>query len=347
MTEHRKAAPAFHQPIVYRLGEDISHEDYNDIVQGVADYFAKSRKTTEPVAVARQAIQECLDGITKSGTPWLAAARSTLAARIRSKCRFDIETMQPLTQAKPAVNKRKKEERARARARRDENKRQHIMAEAKQELEHQRDPTTAMLSDERERWASLRRSYLKQFPEELGTVAAQAELEALCDLHIVTDRYRALLLSNKHVDYKAQESVASQFHKIKTNLGIHPAQLAKRVKEKTDTTIGAAAAKLEGLGTDWRDIRARFWIEEMIQMFQMYHMPSADGLGYQLDEIGLFGLTKCRTCACAKCGMRNFVGISEPEILDYLVEKGHMESVDPESPDPMVPEAEEVWEDDA
>jgi len=342
----RQAARAYHQPLVYRVGEDISHERYNECIAAIGDWFAKSRKTTEPVALAREALHECLEGKTKAGNPWYSAARSTLAARVRSKCRFDIDEMKPLEKATPSRKAQKKRDREATSKKRKATKHERMVAEVK-EIEAQRsNPTSALVGEEKTRWDELRRAYIRQFPEELSTVAAQAELETLCDLHILTERQRADLLSKRPVDYRDRESVSKQFNTLKKNLGIHPEQLAKRVKEKTDTTIGAAVAKLTGMGDDWRDLRKRFWAEELIQILQMYHTPRADGITHHLDEVGLFGMTKCRTCECAKCGIRNFVGISEPEIVEYLKKEGHIREVDPADPDALVPEADEEWEDE-
>jgi len=58
----------------------------------------------------------------------------------------------------------------------------------------------------------------------------------------------------------------------------------------------------------------------------MYHTPSprGEGDGYQLDEIGLFGATRCATCDCAACGHTNFRGLSIEQITKYLKDKGYI-----------------------
>jgi len=345
-----KSVRRYVEPVQYTVGVDITEERYREAIEKIADWFAQSRQTKEPVVLARQAMQECLEGKKKDGTKWFEMATATLTARVRSKCRFDLETMKPLLNASDRSKRKRQAERnrlARKRAAGDPLLPPEIRKDLKKSATYGDDPRTQLTSDELANWKQWYQDYLKDFPEELASTAARAELGALCDLHVLNDRYRLKMLSptGGTIDPQERKSIVDQIDKMKTSLGIHPNQVAKRVKDKASTTIGAATAQLEAMG-DWRLIRAGNWIAELIQIYQMYHTPSADGLTHQLDEVGLFGLTKCRTCHCSKCGTKNFVGIAIEEIETYLTTRGCLTEVDPASPDPLVPEAEEVWEDE-
>jgi hypothetical protein len=315
------------EPIKYVIGTDISEERYNASILAIADWFVETRKTTEPAALAKQLFKECLDGVTKDGQKWFAAATATLAARVRMKCRFDIEAMKPLRTGSEKTRTKKAKEKVRAEKKRKAAQDDKLIPpELRRDLDRSAqygdDPSMFLSSKELANWEHIKAAYVRQFPE-LSTVNAEAELKLLCDLHILSERYRLRLLNRKdgdNIDAPSRAAAAKELQALKTALGIHPDQLAKRANSKAETSIGSAVARLEAMG-DYRQLRARFWLEELIQIFQMYQTYTADGLHYQLDEVGLFGLTKCRTCECAKCGQRNFVGIDIKEIEEHLKSK--------------------------
>lgn len=322
-------------PKVYKVGEDITLEKYQEVLVAVTDWFSKIRNTTEPGAKARQSLQECLDGTTSEGQPWFAAANTSLAARIRSKCRYDIETMQPLLAASDRQREKKQRERKlaakrRAKAGTDPLIPQELTDEQRRlgakNLQYGDDPTVLLSSKELQFWRELYTGYVQQFPE-LVAISAQSELKQLCDIQTLAERYRMQMLTGQRVDIKDRASVGQDIERLKKALGIHPDQLAKRSQDKIETSIGAVAAKLDV--DQWRVMRAKFWLEELIQIYQMYMQPRADGVGYQMDEVGLYGMTKCRTCLCPVCGTRNFVGIKIQEIERKLIEEGLLEPLDP------------------
>ena len=325
------AQKTFVDPRKYVVGVDISPEQYQEAILKIADWFSESRVTKEPAAAAKQAVQECLDGVTKEGTPWFAAALVPLANRIKAKCRFDLDTMQPLRKSseKTRIRKQKdkdREERKRVARAEDPLIPEELRKDLKRSARYGDNPHVLLSSAEERRWKELSRAYVSQFPE-LGTINAEAELNMLCDLHILTERGRMNVLQGKGaVSDDMFKGATDALQKLKRALGIHPDQLAKRVQEHEDSSVAAAVARLSALG-DWRTVRAKFFIEEMIQAYQMYMSLNADGSGYQLDEIGLFGMTKCRTCSCTKCGHRNFAGISIDEVEQFLVEKGALELI--------------------
>ena len=315
-------------PKKYTLGTDISEERYNEVLLKLVDWLSESRKTKEPAVLARQLIQECLDGETKDGRPWHSAASATLEARIRAKCRFDIETMQPLRTASEKNKAKKDRERARKAIKRGEGDTlipDELRKELRTNASYGDDPTVFLSTAEAARWKQLHESYTTQFPE-LATVNASAELDLLCDLHVLSERHRLKVLQGQAVDPRTQADVLTSLQDLKKALGVHPDQLAKRNHSKVDASIGAAAARLEAMG-DWRLLRQRFWAEELLQAFQMYMTPNAQGTGYQLDEVGLFGLTRSRPHDCPKCGQRSFSGIAIEEIEQWLVEHGHLVAV--------------------
>jgi len=321
-------------PTEYVVGTDLTAEQYADLIQKVGDWFAEWRNTKEPVALARTTIDRALKGMKpKDNTPWYEMSTAPMNARIRSACRFDMATMTPIRKGSEKV--RLKKEQVKAKKARDQlAKREdpNIPDELRQDLrataKYGDNPHVFLSTEEARRWTELRDGYLAQFPE-LRTINGEQELALLCDLLIYLERQRFKLLKGDKSQPTDAEEIArltKQVSDIKKSLSIHPDQLSKRVKEDTSATIGSAIAKFEGQ-PNWRDVRARYHLEELMQAYAMYATLKADGSGYELDDVGLFGMTTCRTCHCASCGTKNFAGFEVHEIESHLVKKGMLEPI--------------------
>jgi len=316
------------------VGKDISKDDYDVVLEKITDWFSESRGTKSPAKDARASLQQCLDGTTKDGAPWFSASNATLEARVRMKCRFDMAAMAGIVTADEKKKRARQKDRSREKKKRDSER-----AEAQALM------TDELTVEEKRRWQEIRKSYMEQFPE-LETVNAEAELNMLCDLHILQERQRTNMLVGTKVDPFERSQLAKDLQELKKALGIHPDQIAKRVKPKSEGTIGSAVARLESLG-DWRALRDRFWIEELLQFYMMYMTPSADGSTYQLDDIGLYGMTRSRPAPCPKCGHVHLAGLDIAEIEAYLVERGVLRELDekldiPDAPSGEGPRLEQV-----
>lgn len=319
----------YRDPVKYEVGKDISPEQYAEALVKIADWFTESRSTKEPALRAKLLFQECLDGKTRDGRPWFGAGQASLTDRVKIKCRFDLDTMKPLRTASEARKKRKAREAERARERKKKDPMlPDEVAEVlgKDAVKYGSNPHVHLSTDEAEAWQKLYDAYLQQFPE-LRSVNASSELKIVCDLQVLADRYRMSALSGKAVAVEELAKITKELATLKSALGIHPDQIAKRVKPKTEATISAAALRLEEMGNS-RELRERFFLEQMMQMYKMYSTRSADGLTYQLDEDKFFSQTMCRTCECASCGQRNVAGFKVEEIEDLLVREGILEPLD-------------------
>lgn len=317
------------EPLVYEVGKDISAERYQEAIEKIADWFAQTRNTKEPVAAAKYAVDCCLKGLTPSDgkSKWFAMATSPLANRIRSACRFDIETMQPLITADEKKKARKQREKERIKAKREADKvDQNLPDEYRKKLAGEatygEDPLVFFTSAELERRDRLKEAYLKDFPQ-LRSVASESKLDMLLDLTLLLERIRfrqAKDQKGKTEEYQIQQ-LTKQIVELEKALNIHPDQLAKQQKEKEGGTIGEAVRRLEE--SNPLELRERWLAEELLVLFQMYNTPSprSNMGGYQLDEVGLFGATRCRTCSCAKCGTRNYAGLNIEEIEQWLTDK--------------------------
>jgi hypothetical protein len=316
--------------VVYEVGKDISTEKYNELVQNIGDWYAESRKNLrEPVAMARQNLECCLKGVKPSNPEvlWKGIEVAPFATRVRIACRYDMDKMEPIrTSSEKSKEKKAKQqirdERKRLRAKEDMNIPDELRKELKNSAKYGDDPRVFLSSEEAKNWQALHDEYTRQFPE-LATINAAAELDMLCDLLIVSARHRMKILKGETVDQMDAKGVTDQIIQLKKALNIHPEQVAKRVQTQTGGSVGELVRRLEEM-PNWKEVRAKFFTEEMLQIFQMYMTPSPreDLGGYQLDEIGLFGLTRCRTCHCANCGHKNYVGIAINEVEDYLVNEG-------------------------
>lgn len=320
-------------PIVYEVGKDITREKYEEALLKIADWFVEWRNSDEPALLAKQLFQECMDGKTTAGQPWFSAANSTLAARVRSKCRFDIETMTPCRSASPKEKKKKAKERKQEVLRKLKEKPDlmipdEIRKELRQDLRYGDDPSLWMTSAEQREWDILYEDYKTQHPE-LSAVSSKAELKMLCDTHVLMERFRALQMAGKKVDQQELEATVKRFSALKKSLGIHPDQIKTKTKGIFDASIGEAVARFKELGEDeYRNLRERMWIEELIQLYQMYHTPNANGTGYQLDEIGLYGLTRSKPEPCPKCNTMVYSGLTIEDIEKYLLRKKAIEQVE-------------------
>lgn len=323
------------EPLIYEVGPDISPERYQEAIEKIADWFAQTRNTKEPVAAAKYYVDCCLKGVTPSDgkSKWFAMAMSPLANRIRSACRFDIETMQPLVTADEKTKAKKAREKEREKAKKESDKvdanlpeeyRKKLAADAT----YGEDPLVFFTSAELERRERLKDAYLKDFPQ-LRSVASESKLDMLLDLTLLLDRIRfrqAKDTKGKTEEFQIQQ-LTKQIVELEKALNIHPDQLAKQQKEKEGGTIGEAVRRLEE--TNAIELRERWLAEELLVLFQMYHTPSprSNMGGYQLDEVGLFGATRCRTCSCVKCGTKNYAGLGVEEIEEWLKNKGFLKPV--------------------
>jgi hypothetical protein len=317
------------QPIQYKVGVDVTTEQYTNWTLKIADWFSERKPTLkEPVKVAKRYLDCCLRG-TKPREPdtiWRGAEQWSLPLRIRSACAYDVEAMKPIYSKidrkrirANQVKKRMVEQKVKRKT--DPHLPEAVRVLARKETTYGDDPTVFLSPKEHRRWLELKEQYTKQFPE-LALVNAEAELNVLCDLLVLSERHRLKMLNGEKLDTKDYQQLVGTIDSIKTTLGIHPNQLAKRVQERRAGSFAELLARFEGM-PNAREVRERHWIEELTQIYQMYHQPSPrnDMGGHQLDDVGLLGLTGCRTCKCAGCGMQNYAGLSIKEVERYLEAK--------------------------
>lgn len=324
-------------PKVYEVGVDITQERVDELVLKLADWFAEMRPgLKEPTVVARQKIKDCLEGKTSDGEPWYSAGSSTFATRIKMACRFDIESMEGIKKANEAAHekrakKKAREVKAKLAKREDTLIPDELRVELRDSAKYGDNPQVFLSSAEETRWLDLKRAYQEQFPE-LTTINAEAELNKLLNLLIVDERQQMKLLQGKNIDVLDMKGLTDQIVALKKALNIHPEQTSKRAKDSQGGNIAELVARFESM-PNWRELRERFFTEELLQIFQMMHSPSPreDSGGFQLDEAGLFALTRCRTCHCSKCGTRNVAGFSVEEIEDKLVKEGLIQ-IEPRKP---------------
>lgn len=325
----RRAQRKYQTPLAYEVGKDVPQERYEEILVAVADWFREWRTTVEPTADARARLRCCLDGKKMSGEPWFTAWNSTFAARVRMLCRYDIDKMQAIRKGDEKRRQKKQQVRERENARRRADigaNDEHIPELTRKELDGRvkyGDKALPVTEAELALWEKTRDAYLEQFPE-LRTINAKGELSFLCDMHVVQERNRLkFLTADKGFDPHLASENTKQIAELKRALGIHPDQLAKRVKDTKEGSLADAVARFETMPPALRD---KFLAEELLILWQQYHTPSprGEGDGYQLDEVGLFGATRCATCACAKCGQRNYRGLPIDQIEAWLQHRGDL-----------------------
>ena len=319
-------------PKEYEVGIDISQDQSNELVMKLGDWFREFMPDVrEPVTHAKKCLDACMKGITpSSGKPWYSMANSTLAARLRSSCRYDMDKMEPIRKGtEKSKLKHEKEKLAKARKRLEKKDDPNIPDELRADLKNSAvygdNPHVHLSSAEHEKWQELFDGYLKEFPS-LDSINARQELTTLCDLHIHLERQRFKLLKADKKDAYSPEimnRIGEQISTMKKGLGIHPDQLDKKIQKQTQMTIGTAAAKLQS-GEHWRELRLKYFAEEVIQALQMTVTLKADGSGYQIDEPAFFGLMRCRKTQCPQCGEEQLAGFRIKELWEYMEEKGYL-----------------------
>jgi hypothetical protein len=336
-------------PIEYHIGVDVTQERYNTLIVEVGEWFRmRAPNKPEPMRRAKRYIDACLKGRkpTDRNVPWASMATATLANRIRVACRWDMDKMKPLfnKREQKRVKLQAREERAAEMVRdnaSDPFVPESVRVLARQQTTYGDDPRAFLNPKEHQNWTKYKASYLEQFPH-LRSVNSEAELDLLCDLLVVNERLRLKMLSNEKVENTDFKSVVDNINQLKKLLGIHPDQLAKRVAETQEGSFTQLVARVQAM-PEFRELREQHWVEELIMLFQMYHQPSMrpDMDGYQLDDVGLLGMTGCRTCACSGCGQRNFAGLQIDEVQAYLEKKGVLEVN--AMPEPAKPKGPMTW----
>lgn len=329
MEVRRRPPRRFQAPIKYEVGKDITEQEYSNIIIALTNWIREFRPAEkEPGTIAKLRLDECLQGIKKDGTPWYDMDTASLAKRVRSKLRFDIETMKPLRTAGEKQRAKKTRERTRKVKSSDDKLLPDAMREKlRKEWAYGDDPNMFMTSAEQREWQRLKDAYIEQFPQ-LGTINAEAELNSLCDVHIEMTRFRARRAAGEKFDPEQEQGCIKRFVEMKKALGIHPDQLAKLTKTKGEYSVGEAVRRLESMGDDWKSVRDRMALEEFLVLFKMYHTPNADGSGFQLDEVGLFALTRCRPIPCPNCNTVHVFGLPMDMIQEWLQTRGVLEEVD-------------------
>lgn len=332
-------------PIVYVVGDDISVEQYNELIQKVGDWFSEIRNTKEPVKLAKQTLDACLKGVkpTDPTKNWDAAATVSLVTRVRMACRFDMEKMEPLKAADEHTKDRKAKAKAREVAKRVEAKidtnypPEHSLA-AGMDPTYGDDPAVFFTSKELATRAIRSDAMLKEFPQ-LDNAAQRPKLDMLLDLQLLFERLRfrnALADKDSKKATKATEREMQEYTKqiidLEKSMGIDPISVSKMQKEKEGGTIGDAVRRFEEMG-NYTDVRLTLFAEELLLAYAMFHQasPRDDMGGYQLDEVGLFAMTKCRVITCPQCHIKLFAGFTVEEIETYLVKHGYLKEVVPEN----------------
>lgn len=326
----RRAPRRFVKPIVYEVGKDLSHERYNEILVALTDWIREKRPAEkEPGTYAKLRFDECLNGTKMDGSPWLDMDTASLNKRVRSKLNYDIDKMQPMRTASQRTRAKKQREKDRIQLKRAAKRNDPLLPNSlreklRKEFAYGDDPGVFRTDAEDREWHRIRDAYVEEFPE-LGTINGEAELNALCDVHIEMARYRAKRAAKEKVDPEMEAGCVKRLVDMKKALGIHPEQLARRNKTKTEFSVAEAVLRLEGMGDKWYEVRDQEAMEEFLQIYKMYHTPNATGAGYQLDEVGLFALTRCRPIPCPNCGTTHVFGLPIEMIEEWLLRRNVLE----------------------
>ena len=299
-------------------GADFTRDWIEQIIYRIALWFkdpACDRNYDDPVAMARQKIQECLLGTTEDGSPWRNVPRE-FNARVRAKCGFDVETMTgiPSRRVKNPLAERALDKKAQ---------------EAAKDLDGA-NPFVDSFDDVGFR-AQMEKDLLTTFPE-LDNPAHLPNVRSLTMYYAerekidrqlaagVSDAKRGTLLES----LKKIEDMADSTMK---RLGVHPDQIRKKISDKGASSVAdlAALVESESIKDDFKK-REKVWALQLaLQLWWASEHRNGTGNGPNLHDFEIWHMTRSRpvkfTCRHGET-YTVIEGFEPHELREFLIKEG-------------------------
>lgn len=299
-------------------GADFTKDWIESLIYQIAIFYKSpesDRNYDDPVAMARQKIQECLLGTTEDGSPWKSVPRK-FEDRVRAKCGFDIETMKgiPSRRVKNPLAERALDKKAQ---------------EAARELDDS-NPVVSQFDADGFR-AKMESDLLATFPE-LDNPAHLPNVRSLTMYYAerekidrqlgagVSDSKRLTLLQS----LRSIEEMADTTMK---RLGVHPDQIRKKISDKGASTVADLAALVEGEALkDEYSKREKIWALQLaLQLWWMSQHRNGAGNGPNVHDFEIWHMTRSRPIkfTCRHGETYTLVEGFEPnELRDFLISEG-------------------------
>jgi hypothetical protein len=297
-------------------GADFTSEEIETLIYKIALWFSSDecdRKYDDPVAAARQKIQECLLAETGEGKPWMNCPKD-FGKRVKAKCNYDIET--GTGKAPPAVK-----------GKNNGNRDLDPDAKAGAQALNAANPVATAFDQEGFR-ATYEQQILAAFPE-LDNPAHLPNVRSLSMYHAqreVIDRELAIgLKGTKRLELlESLQKIEQMADVTMKRLGIHPDQVRKKISDKVGSTIADFVAMVSS-DADFPE-RNRVWaLQAALQFYWMSEHYNGRKSGPQLHDFEIWHATRTRPVkfTCRHGETYTVVEGFEPhELRDFLLARG-------------------------
>ena len=295
-------------------GADFSKEEIEALIYKLALWFKSDecdRAYDDPVASARQKVQECLLATTEDGSPWKMAPHE-FAKRIKAKCSYDITTDTGISSP---------------RVKRGEGRK--LSKEAKEGAASLKDGNAVMAAfDQNAFRGKVEADILLAFPE-LDNPAHRPNVESLSGMYaqrkVIDLELAAGVTANKReVLLKSMKMIEEMADTTMRRLGVHPDQIRRRISDRTASSVADLVAQIED-DDEWRK-REKVWALQLaLQLWWMSEHPNGRKTGPNLADFEIWHMTRNRpvnfTC---RCGVTTPVveGFEPKDLWAWLVKEG-------------------------
>lgn len=295
-------------------GADFTPMEMELLVLKLAKWFNDpkcDRKFDDPEQAAKDTVSQCLLAETKDGKPWSNCPHE-FSKRIKVKAAYDMDTDTgiPISSVKHPMAVRSLDKDA---------------ADGAKSLD-QINAATSDFDIESFR-AEQEKTILGQFPELENPVHLPhvRRLTLLYAQQEMMDRELLMQPRKRKEILKEMESLSTTVDGVMKTLDIHPDSLRKKIKERTEGTLGDLVSTLSE-DTEFKK-REKLWaLQAALQFWYMANHPNGRGDGPQLTDWEVWHMTRSVpmkfTCRCGAHYQSLIRGFTPKELRDYLISEG-------------------------
>jgi len=302
-------------PKVFTVGNSSENEFTPEQIElltlQIRDWFisdACDRSYADPLAKAREFVDQCLKATTASGKLW-SKAPDDFDKRIKIKTLFDMEDGNHVAQ--------------------NPNK----TPEAKRNAEHREAIDQASVSSNptdshvMNYMKQLETDILDAYPE-LNTPVHKPNVMRLALLYSEQERIRIELVGAKDAARNKKIDTLNTLQKAISDtmkaLDIYPEQLRKRMDQQRQGSVGDLVALIDG-DAEFKAREKRWALTLALQLWWMTKHPDGKRTGPQIHDFEMWHLTRTRPiryeCSCGR-QVTLVEGFTPQELQEYLIDNG-------------------------
>jgi hypothetical protein len=300
----------------FAIGKDFTETEIELLILQLSKWFSSpecDRQFDDPEQAARDIVKQCLDGVTKDGSPWKLAP-AEFSTRIKVKSAYDMTTGKGI-----AISSVKSPHAVRR-----------LDKDAKDNGAKIGDMQPALIGFDMEEFRKAEEAKLLSNYPELNNPVYLPHVRRLTLLYAqqeVIDRELQLASSGKKREdaLRQMETLNKTLESVLKILDIHPESLRKKIKESADGTLGDLVAVLDA--DDEFPEREKMWsLQAALQLWSMTVRTNGRGDGPQMTDWEVWHATRSTpmefTCRCGIYYPRLIRGFTPRELRDYLKTNG-------------------------